>query len=338
MNLLITGATGFIGLAFCQRLFNDPTLDFQTVYATIRDCTKSNSLPSEVKPLLVNSLQDWRELFSSLPQIDSVIHLAACVHQKTQHPDEMYKLINTDYTTALAQAAAKNHVKRFIYVSTVKVIGEGNCESETCLPYDESTPPRPTDAYGLSKWNAEQALIDTAVTSELEVVILRPPLVYGPGVKANFLRLAQLAQSGLPLPLGAIQNKRSLIYVENLIDAMLTCITHPQAANKTFLVSDGQDLSTPDLIKKIAVATGYPCRLFSVPPAVMELAGICGDALGKALGLPLPISSETLTKLTGSLTVDGSKICHDLGWHPPFTVEAALAKTFEKSFGNQTAK
>ncbi|MEM6517800.1 MAG: NAD-dependent epimerase/dehydratase family protein [Cyanobacteria bacterium P01_C01_bin.70] len=338
MNLLITGATGFIGSAFCQRLFDDPTVNFHTVYATVRDFSKVDSLPSEIKPLLVSSWQDLCDLFSSLPQIDSVIHLAACVHQMTQCPDDVYKLINTDYTIALAQAAVKNHVRRFIYMSTVKVIGEGDSDPENRLPYDESTLPRPADGYSLSKWNAEQALIDIAATSELEVVTLRPPLVYGPGVKANFLRLVQLAQSGLPLPLSAIQNQRSLIYIENLVDAMMACIIHPQAANKTFLVTDGQDLSTPELVTKIAAAAGHSCRLFPVPPAVVKLASVCGDAMGKVLGRPLPISSETVTKLTSSLTVDSSKICRELGWHPPFTVEEALAKTFKKSFVSKTVQ
>jgi len=206
--------------------------------------------------------------------------------------------------------AAKAGVKRFIFISSVKVNGEGSQVS-----YTENDTPAPQDAYGVSKREAEDLLVRIAVETGLQVVILRCPLVYGPGVKANFKNLIKLANSGLPLPFKGINNRRSFLYIGNLVDAINTCITHPLAVGETFLVSDGQDVSTPDLIKMIVSAMNKKAVLFSLHPNILKV--LCKIA-GK---------SEELEKLTGSLLVDSSKIRNLLGWRPPFTLEEGIRET-----------
>ncbi|WNZ44014.1 SDR family oxidoreductase [Leptolyngbya boryana CZ1] len=305
MNFLITGATGFVGSALCQLLEHSE----HTVYGVVRS---DAVLPPSVTPILVSSIAELDD-HPILPQIDVVIHLAARVHQMNDtaaDPLSEFRAVNTEATKSLAIAAATAGVKRFVYLSSIKVNGDGQAS-----PYTERSTPQPADAYGISKWEAECALNEIAATTDLEIVILRPPLVYGAGVKANFLNLMNLVKTGIPLPLGGIHNQRSLVYVGNLVDAIVTCATHPQAAGQTFLVSDSTDVSTPELVRKISESMRKPIRLMPISPVILtNLARILGK-------------TATLDRLFGSLTIDSSKLRQTLNWQPPFTLEQGLEQT-----------
>jgi nucleoside-diphosphate-sugar epimerase len=306
MNFLITGATGFVGSALCQHLEQSE----HTVYGVVR--SSNAELPPFVKPILVSSISDLCD-HPILPQIDVVIHLAARVHQMNDtaaDPLSEFRAVNTEATKSLAIAAAAAGVKRFVYLSSIKVNGDGQA-----APYTERSQPQPVDAYGISKWEAECTLNDIAATTDLEIVILRPPLVYGAGVKANFLNLMKLVKLGIPLPLGGIHNQRSLVYVGNLVDAIATCATHPQAVGQTFLVSDSTDVSTPELVRKISESMGKPIRLVPISPVLLtNLARILGK-------------TAALDRLFGSLTIDSSKLRQTLNWQPPFSLEQGLKQT-----------
>lgn len=305
MNFLITGATGFVGSALCQLLEHSE----HTLYGVVRS---DAVLPPSVTPILVSSIAELDD-HPILPQIDVVIHLAARVHQMNDtaaDPLSEFRAVNTEATKSLAIAAAAAGVKRFVYLSSIKVNGDGQAS-----PYTERSTPQPADAYGISKWEAECALNEIAATTDLEIVILRPPLVYGAGVKANFLNLMNLVKTGIPLPLGGIHNQRSLVYVGNLVDAIVTCATHPQAAGQTFLVSDSTDVSTPELVRKISESMRKPVRLMPISPVILtNLARILGK-------------TATLDRLFGSLTIDSSKLRQTLNWQPPFTLEQGLEQT-----------
>lgn len=305
MNFLITGATGFVGSALCQLLEHSE----HTVYGVVRS---DAVLPPSVTPILVSSIAELDD-HPILPQIDVVIHLAARVHQMNDtavDPLSEFRAVNTEATKSFAIAAAAAGVKRFVYLSSIKVNGDGQAS-----PYTERSTPQPADAYGISKWEAECALNEIAATTDLEIVILRPPLVYGAGVKANFLNLMNLVKTGIPLPLGGIHNQRSLVYVGNLVDAIVTCATHPQAAGQTFLVSDSTDVSTPELVRKISESMRKPVRLMPISPVILtNLARILGK-------------TATLDRLFGSLTIDSSKLRQTLNWQPPFTLEQGLEQT-----------
>ena len=311
MNVLVTGATGFIGRPLCEKL----VLDGFSVRGSVWIAEPSNSLPAGVQSALLESIgpdTDWSE---ALTEIDTVIHLAARVHvmdETSGDPLAAYRQVNVEGTECLARQAAAKGVQRLVFLSSVKVLGE-----ETDVPYSEQNLPGPQDPYGVSKLEAENILQQIAEETGLEVVIIRPPLVYGPGVKANFRKLLGMIQRGLPLPFAGINNRRSLIYLGNLIDVIITCATHPKAAGNTFMVSDGEDISTPELIRRIAHALGVSARLFPVPLSLMRLAG-------KLVG-----RSAAVNRLTGSLTVDSSKIRRELGWEPPFTMEEGLRETAE---------
>jgi UDP-glucose 4-epimerase len=258
----------------------------------------------------INGATDWT---TALNGCDAVVHLAARVHMMRDHacdPLALYRATNTEATLNLARQAAHAGVKRFVFISTIKVNGEGRDTA-----YRETDTPALEDAYAISKWEAEQGLRRIEQETGLEVAILRPPLVYGPGVKANFLRLMQTVQKGWPLPLGAIRNRRSLLYLGNFVDAIQLCVEHPAAAGQTFLLDDGEPVSTPDLIRALARAMGRPARLLAVPVGVLELAGAL---LGKR---------AAVARLAGSLYVDSSAIRSRLGWTPPFSMEAGLAAT-----------
>ena len=302
-RVLVTGATGFVGSALCGQL----RAAGHTVIAAVR---RSSGLPDEVAIGEMSSSTNWR---TGLAGCDTVIHLAARVHvmnDTAQDPLALYRATNTEATLNLARQAAQAGVKRFVFISTVKVNGEGRGAA-----YRETDVPAPEDAYAISKWEAEQGLQRIARETGLEVVILRPPLVYGPGVKANFLRLMKTIQRGWPLPLGAIHNRRSLLYLGNFVDAIRLCVEHPAAAGQTFLLDDGQAVSTPELIRAVARAMGRPPRLLAVPVGVLAFVGAL---LGKR---------AAVTRLTGSLHVDGSAIRSRLGWTPPYSMEAGLAAT-----------
>jgi nucleoside-diphosphate-sugar epimerase len=315
MNLLITGANGFVGLLLCHRAIAHPAIS--TIYAAVRSTAAAQTLPQNVQPIQIQDLTDLTHTLNLLYQVEVIVHLAARVHQLSDPFPDAYKTINTDATLALARAAAQAGVRRFVYLSSIKVNGEGKLQPPAPghYTYSDTDFPQPIDPYGLSKWQAEQGLWQIAQATGLEVVILRPPLVYGPGVKANFQQLLRIIHKGILLPLGAIQNRRSLVYVENLADAIITATLHPAAINQTFLVSDGEDLSTPQLIQRLASCLGHSAPLLPIPPALIQTVG---QLTGK---------TDTVSRLLGSLSVDSSKIRQTLNWQPPYTLDQGLQAT-----------
>lgn len=258
---------------------------------------------------------DWSR---ALAGCSAVVHAAARVHVITEvaeDPLARFRHVNVAGTLNLAAQAAAAGVRRFVFVSSVKVNGEGTMEHR---PFTASDAPAPQDPYGISKDEAEQGLRQIAQDTGMEVVIVRPPLVYGPGVKANFASLMRALQYGLPLPLGAVtQNRRSLVALDNLVDLLLTCVDHPAAANQTFLVSDGEDLSTAELLRRMGLAMGRRARLLPVPPALLKLGAM---ALGKA---------DMVQRLLGSLQVDITHTHQTLGWTPPIGVDEGLRRAAE---------
>lgn len=252
---------------------------------------------------------------NALHGVHIVLHCAARVHvmnDQSTDPLTEFRRVNVEGTLRLARQAAAAGVKRFIYLSSIKVNGEG---THLGAPYLADAQPAPTDPYGISKMEAEQGLLALAAETGMQVVIIRPVLVYGPGVKANFLSMMRWLQKGVPLPFGAIHNSRSLVALDNLVDLIAICIDHPAAANQTFLVSDGEDLSTTELLRRMGVALGKPARLLPVPSRLLEVAAAI---LGK---------QALAQRLCGSLEVDISKARELLNWTPPVNVEDALRKT-----------
>jgi len=302
LKALVTGATGFVGRALCAQL----ALDGVEVVPVVRDHGVARGMRNAVCRDL-DSPEPWDEV---MRDVDVVFHLAAHVHQMNGGDPETYSRVNGDATRRLAEAAARAGVKRFVFLSSAKVNGE----STESTAFRETDPPHPEDSYGRSKLAGEQAL-QALAQAGLSFVIIRSPLVYGPGVKANFLSLLRLADRGLPLPLAGIQNRRSLIFVGNLVNVLTTAASDPRAVSQTFFVSDGDDLSTPDLIARVGAALGKRARLFPVPSAFLRLAA---SMLGK---------KAQLERLVGSLSVDTSAIRSKLGWRPPFTVEQGLRET-----------
>ena len=257
----------------------------------------------------INVATDWG---SALRDVNVIVHLAARVHvmhDTATDPLTAFRTVNVNGTLNLARQAAAAGVKLFVFISSVKVNGES---TQPRRAFTEADAPKPQDAYGQSKHEAEQGLRQLSADTGMEVVIIRPPLVYGPGVKANFAALMHAVQRGWPLPLGAVHNQRSLVALDNLVDFIVTCITHPQAANQTFLVSDGQDLSTTELVRGMAQAAGVPARLLPVPVWAL-LAG--ASLLGKG---------DAVQRLCGNLQVDMSQARSLLGWLPPVSVEEGL--------------
>lgn len=303
MRVLVTGADGFVGRALLPAL----TKAGHAARAAVR-VPRADSAPDAVAIGDIGPETDWT---AALDGIEAVIHLAARVHvmrETATDPLDQFRRVNVEGTRRLATAAAAG-VRRFVFVSSVKVNGEETAER----PFTEADIPLPEDPYGISKWEAEQILGGTA--SGMETVVLRPPLVYGPGVKGNFLSLLKLCNRGWPLPLGAIGNARSLIYVGNLADALVRAVDHPAAAGETFLVSDGEAVSVPELVRRIAAALDRPARLLPVPPGLLR----AGAAL---IGRP-----GAAKRLLGSLVVDDQRIRKILAWQPPFTMVEGLRET-----------
>lgn len=283
MAVAVTGATGFVGRALVDSL--------------VQRGIKVLPITREVSPV------------SQLQQADVVVHLGARVHvmdEKSAHPLEEFRKSNVDATVSLARESAAAGVKRFVFMSSVKVNGE---ETTLGRGFTELDQPAPQDAYGISKWEAEVALLQVAAETGLEVVIIRSPLVYGPGVKANFAALMRAVVRGWPLPFGAIQNARSLVGLDNLVDFVNCCVAHPAAANQTFFVSDGHDVSSGELVYELAAAAGIRPRVWVVPLWLLELAGA---VLGKR---------NAVRRLCGSLQVDITKARIVLGWHPPVSMQ-----------------
>lgn len=309
VRILVTGATGFLGSFLCNKLLKDGF----SVRGTLLPSEKASSLTGGVEPVTVERLGADTTWSHSLKDVDIIIHLAARVHimnDRELDPLTEFRRVNVEGTVQLAREAAKAGVNRFVYISSIKVNGE-----ENITPYTTESSPTPLDPYGISKWEAEQSLRKIEAETGMEVVIIRPPLVYGPGVKANFLKMMYIINCGIPMPFASITNKRSLIYIGNLVDAIINCATHTVAAGQTYLVSDGVDVSTPELIRRTTAALGVTSRLLPFPAALMNL-------VGKLMG-----KNDVVARLTGSLMVDSSKIRKELEWKPPFTMEEGLAET-----------
>lgn len=307
MKALVTGATGFVGITLVKSL----KLHSATVVAAARSYGKAEAATNYI----VGDLGPVTNWVGALENCDVVIHLAARVHvmnDSALDPLAEFRKVNVDGTLNLARQAAEVGVKRFIFISSVKVNGE---HTEAGKPFTEDGPPNPQDAYGISKLEAEQGLLKIAQETGMEVVIIRPPLVYGAGVKANFASMMRAVKRGIPLPLGAIHNKRSFVYVGNLVSMIMLCIDHPAAANQVFFVSDGHDLSTTELLRCCAAALGVKARLLPVPQKFIE---VCADLLGKR---------AVVQRLCGNLQLDITKASTILGWTPPFSVADGLQVT-----------
>ncbi|MDP2143176.1 MAG: SDR family oxidoreductase [Gallionella sp.] len=309
-RMLVTGASGFVGGCLCDEIVR---LGHE-VRAAIRTAGSGRAGTEPVMVRQIDGQTDWTE---ALRDVDVVIHLAARVHvmkDTSVDPLAEFRKVNVQGTENLARQAARAGVRRLVYVSSIKVNGEGTSGSQG---YSESDAPAPQDAYGISKWEAEQALHRVAQETGLEVVVVRPPLVYGPGVKGNFISLLAAVGKGIPLPLAGADNARSLVYVGNLVDALIACATHPAVAGQTYLVSDGMPVSTATLVEKIAGALDCRSRSFYFPPVLMRAAAAL---LGR---------SAQIDRLFGSLRVDDEKIRRELGWIPPYTLEQGLRATAE---------
>lgn len=304
-TVLVTGANGFIGRALCDVL----AASGRRVRKAVR--MPVPGLPDAMAVGDIGANTDWR---TALKGVSGVVHLAARTHvlrETGTDPLAEYRKINVSGTECLARSAAAGGVRRLVFVSSVKVNGERTEER----PFTENGAPRPEDAYGISKWEAEQALSRIAADTGLEVVVLRPPLVYGPGVKGNFLRLINLVARGVPLPLGAVDNRRSFIYSGNLTGAITTALDASQAAGRTYLVSDGEDVSTPDLVRGLARALGVKPRLLALPLAAL---GLAATLAGKG---------AEFARLTGSLQVDSARIRRELDWEPRYGLTQGLTET-----------
>ncbi len=307
-RFLVTGATGFIGRTLLLELVRR---GYDT-YCAVRSGSRVGGLPGRVIEVGdIGYETDWDH---ALDNVSYVIHLGARVHVMRETAGDglsAFREVNLEGTVQLARSAARKGIRRLVYVSSIGV--NGSCTEDR--PFTEASMPAPYSPYTVSKHEAEQSLFEIADQTGLEVVIVRPPLVYGPANPGNFLRLLKLVQCGLPLPLGSVKNLRSMIYLGNVVDALIACAQHPGAAGGTYLVSDDRDVSTPQLIRDLAHLMNRPVRLLSVPPTLLRLAG--------------RISGKTseVNRLVGSLVIDSSKIRKELEWSPPFSAEQGLAET-----------
>lgn len=305
---MITGANGFVGKYLCAELLQQG----QPVRAAVR----SASLPIDnIEVAVVGAIDGETNCAEALRDVDVIIHLAARVHvmkDTAADPLAEFLKVNVQGTANLASQAAAAGVKRLVYVSSIKVNGEQTTETQ---PFTESDIPSPQDAYAVSKWRAEQALREVAQKTGLEVVIVRPPLIYGPGVKGNFIRLLAVLNKGIPLPLAGVRNKRSMIYLGNLADALITCANHPAAAGKTYLVCDGEDISIADLVRQMHIGLGKPARLFRMPVSLLH-------GMGRLFG-----QLESVERVVGTLRINDGLIRKELGWKPKFTLQEGLQAT-----------
>lgn len=307
MTVLVTGATGFVGRSLLRRLLAEG----RAVRAAVR---QPAALPGEVEQVAVGEIgpdTDWANVVAGA---EAVVHLAARVHiagEDATGDRALYQRTNTEGSAALARAARRAGIRRFVFVSSTTVYGDRGHGAS----FDESSPPAPRSFYAASKLDAERCIAEVLRESGTELVILRPPLVYGPGAKGNFARVVRLVQRGLPLPLAWVRNRRSLVFVENLVDAIVTCLDHPAAAGWTFDVTDGQDVSTPELIARIARASGRPPRLFACPPALLR-------AVARLSG-----RGDEASRILDDMAVDSSRIRRELGWVAPFTLDEGMAQS-----------
>lgn len=307
---LLTGATGFVGRVLCRQLLAQ---GFR-VLAAVR---QASFLPELTHPacqqIVVGDIHPTTDWAQALQGVEVVIHLAARVHvmqDTVADPLAEFRRTNTAASAHLARCAAVCGVRRLVYVSSIKVNGEMTSHGDK---FSETSLPAPQDPYGVSKWEAERALHAIAQETGLQVVVVRPPLVYGAGVKGNFAQMLRVLQRGIPLPFASVRNQRSLLCVENLADALRLCATHPAAAGQTYLLSDGEDISTPELLRQLAAAMRMPARLLPCPQMLLRgLAMLAGKG-------------DAMARLLGSLQVDSGKIRRDLNWTPPYTLRQGLA-------------
>lgn len=307
-QVIVTGASGFVGQALCAKLASDGA----AVRRVLRTCAGGIAPPAA--DIVLEDISPDTDWGGRLAGADAVVHLAARVHvmrDTVSDPLAAFRRTNVEGTDVLARAAARAGVRRFVFVSSVKVNGERTVDR----PFTERDVPHPEDAYGRSKWEAEQRLTEISATTGMAVTVLRPPLMYGPGVKGNFLSLMRAVARGWPLPLASIRNARSLLYVGNLADAIACCLGDRRPGLQTYLLSDGEDVSTPDLVRRLAAHLDRPARLLPVPAGWLRL------------GLHLTGRSNAWDRLAGSLRVDGGAIARDLGWRPPHTLDAGLRQT-----------
>ncbi len=301
--ILVTGANGFVGSRLLQYI--RMTMPLMALHAAFR--FKGEYVVGDI-----GSSTDWTR---ALLGVDIVIHLAARVHimeDSSKDPLAEYRLVNVDGTLNLAKQAAASGVRRFIFLSSIKVNGEGTAPGQF---FSENSKPNPLDPYGISKYEAEEGLKAICEQTGMEYVIIRPPLIYGPGVRANFQKLLQAVEKGFPLPFGCINNRRSMLALDNLIDFIVLVANDPRAANQIFLLSDGQDLSSKELACKIALALGLVPRVFPMSTALLKLLGVM---VGR---------SAAVERLLGSLQIDSSKARDLLGWAPPISVDEGVART-----------
>ena len=311
-TLLITGATGFVGRHLVKQLIESQAY-------TVRTLTREKTVLEQphLAPIYTDDITQYSDWSAGLTGCDVVIHLAARVHVMREYLDDPlseYRKINVTATLNLARQAAQQGVKRFIFVSSIGVNGK---ETQQGLSYKPDDIPRPQEAYSQSKWEAEQALAALCQETGMALVILRPPIIYGPGVKGNFKSMMSCLKKGIPLPLKSVENQRSLVSVYNVVDLIIHCINHPRAVNQTFLVSDGQDVSIGELLKKLAQAMDQSARLFPVPERLLM-------KLGYLLGQQVVVQ-----RLCGSLQVDITKTRELLDWKPVVSMDEALRRTVE---------
>ncbi|MCG7984005.1 MAG: SDR family oxidoreductase [Candidatus Thiodiazotropha lotti] len=303
-KILVTGANGFVGTHLCPYLVDQG----YSVRAALRSRQAAWQVGEQTVVGDISADSDWQQ---ALQGVDSVIHLAGRAHvmrESTDDPLSLFRQVNVAGSLRLAEQAMVAGVRRFVYLSSIKVNGE----SSSAKPLAADDPAKPEDAYGQSKWEAEQALKDYLANGDMELVIVRPVLVYGAGVKGNLQSLVRWIRNGVPLPLAGVENRRSLVGIDNLLDFLQLCIEHPAAAGEAFLVADGEDLSTPRLIRMLAQAMGVKAKLFPLPNRVLRL-------LGRLSG-----RSAAIDRLCGDLQVDLDKNRRLLGWTPKQSVEAGL--------------
>lgn len=309
MNLLLTGATGFLGQKLSKALLSLEHIKLTTA-------GRRASGLSSVRDVCVDDIDATTDWSLALKGQQVVIHAAARAHvmnETAEDPLDVYRRVNCEGTLNLARQAAAEGIKRFVFISTIKVNGS---ETPIGQPFTADQSVNPQDPYAVSKWEAEQGLNVLSAETGLEVVIIRPPMIYGPGVKGNFVRLIALVEKGIPLPFGAIHNQRSLVSVDNLVDLIQLCIHHPAAANQVFLASDGQDLSTTELLQFVAAGIGKSAHLIPVPSSFLQWACV------------LLHKENEAHRLLKSLQIDISKNREVLGWEPPVSVDEGFKRCF----------